>query len=108
RLALGERGERGRGSRKHRAARAIEVAGEHVDEIDAPARERSEFLDTGAEAPVTGRRPGGDELAGDPADHPGGNPAMNRYGLRRELPRDGLNRVEPAHQAVGGAEPHEP
>ena len=42
----------GRGAREHRAAGAVEVAGEHVDHVDQPARERAELLRAGADAPV--------------------------------------------------------
>ena len=42
------------GLREHRAARAVEVAGQHVEHVDEPARERAELLRAGADAAVDG------------------------------------------------------
>src|SRR5439155_20865460 len=44
----------GRGAGEHRAAHLVEVAGEHVDHVDQPARERAELLRAGADAGVDG------------------------------------------------------
>ena len=50
-LAGGVRGA-DRGAREHRAARAVEVAGEDVEHVDEPARRRPEALRRGADPPV--------------------------------------------------------
>ena len=56
RLAAGVVREGGR-PREHRAAGLVEVAGEHVEHVDEPRRQRAETLGAGAEAPVdAGRR----------------------------------------------------
>ena len=58
----------GGGPREHRAARAVEVAGEHVEHVDQPARERAELLRAGADAPVDGGALGAGQVARERAD----------------------------------------
>ena len=65
--------------REHDAAGPVEVAGDHVDHVDEPAREGPELLRRGADPRVDGGARRGGELAGDPADLGGVDPA----GLRR-------------------------
>ena len=56
------------GEREHRAALAVEVAGQHVEDVDQPARERAERLRRRADAAVDGGALGGGELARHAAD----------------------------------------
>ena len=70
--------------REHRAARAVEVAGEDVDHVDQPARRGAELLRAGADAGVDGGRLRRRELAREPADGRRVDAAGRRDALRRE------------------------
>ena len=70
RVALPDRGER-----EHRAALAIEVAGQVVEHVDEPARERAEALRRGPDPRVDRGALGGGELARHAADLAGLDPA---------------------------------
>ena len=79
RVALADGGER-----EHRAALAVEVAGQEVEDVDEPARERAEPLRRRPDPPVDGGRVGGGELVRHPADLAGFDPAGAGDGLGRE------------------------
>ena len=68
----------GRRLREHRAALAIEVAGQHVEHVDEPARERAELLRAGADASVDRGALRGREIAGDAADDVGREAGQSR------------------------------
>jgi len=104
-LALRQpRGDRCGGRAEHHTAGAVEVAGEDVDEVASPTRQRAELLHARAEASVaSGRRRGG-ELARQAADHVGVDSAVRGHHLWRKLARQCLDRAEPADQAGRGAE----
>src|SRR5207237_9166577 len=67
----------GRGAGEHRASHPVEVAGEDVDHIHQPARERAELLRAGADAGVDGGALCPDELARQSADGRGLDPAAS-------------------------------
>ena len=89
---------------EHDAAGAVEIAGEQVDEIAAPTRQRAELLHARAEAAVTRRRRRRGELARDAPDLRGGNAAVIGDRLRRELLSHPAHVVEPADEPLGGSE----
>ena len=98
----------GGAEREHRAALAVEVAGEHVDDVDEPARDRPELLRARADPSVHGgpRRRG--ELPRDPPDRVGVDPAHRRDRLRREIGCLGADArrvpsVSPASRSSGRA-----
>ena len=84
-----------RGAREHRAALAVEVAGEHVEHVHEPARVRAELLRAGADARVHGAALGGRQLARHAADLAGLDPARAGHGLRREVAHQRPHLVEP-------------
>ena len=75
--------------RKHRAARAVEVPAENVDDIHQPTRQRAKFLGTGPDPAVANRRRGSRETARELANvfGPDSRPFRNR--LRRKFRRQG-------------------
>ena len=75
---------RRRGAREHRAALAVEVAGQHVEHVDQPAGERAELLRAGADAGVHGGARRGGQLARHAPDLLGVDPAGARHPLGRE------------------------
>jgi hypothetical protein len=95
------------GGREHRAAGQVEVAREHVHEIDGPARERAELLHARTEPAITRCRLGGRVLAREAPDRRGGDAAEVGDRLGRELARDRAHGVEVVHAAVGAAQAHE-
>jgi hypothetical protein len=88
-----------RGAREHRSAGAVEVSRQDVDDVDEPARERSELLGAGAEAPVANGPLGGCEVPREGADVLGGDSGGHGDGLRGE----GLGEVADGVDAVGEA-----
>ena len=76
-----------RRAREHRAAGAVEVAGEDVEDVDEPARRRPEALRGGADAPVDRGARRGRQLAGHAPDLGRCDPARRRDGLGREARR---------------------
>ena len=88
--------------REHRSARPIEVAGQHVEELDQPARERAESLRARADASVDGGARRGRELARQAADRRGGQGGRRRHALGRERPH-GKDRVLEASHVLGEA-----
>ena len=83
----------GGGEREHRPALAVEVAGQVVEDVDEPAREGAEALRRRPDARVDGGALGGGELARDPADLVGVDPADRRDRLRGERSRQRLDLV---------------
>ena len=82
---------------EHRAARSVEVAREHVEDVDEPRRERAELLRARADARVhRGRRRTG-EVACDAARRLRFDSGVLRDSLGRELFRDFTQVVEPVH-----------
>ena len=73
----------GGGEREHRAALAVEVAGEVVEDVDEPARERAEALGRRPDPRVDGGALGGGQLARHPPDLVGLDPADRRDRLGR-------------------------
>ena len=93
RLATGV-GAAGRRLREHRAARPVEVAREHVQDVDEPRRERAELLRAGADARVHGRGRRTRELTRDAARRVRVDTGVLRDALRRELGRGHAQLVE--------------
>jgi hypothetical protein len=60
---FGERHEVDGGIREHRATGAIQVARDHVQDVDEPRREGAELLRAGADAAVGGSRGCSGEVA---------------------------------------------
>ena len=110
--ALGELGRPDRGERprdgvgEHRAALAVEVPREHVQHLHQPGGQRAELLVADADAPVDGAASGVGELARQPADGLGRNPARGRDRLGREVAREALYLAQPFHPAFQAAELH--
>ncbi len=73
----------GRGEREHRPALAVQVAREHVENVDQPARVRPELLGGRADAGVHGGVLGRRELAGHPPDLARGDAGGGRHILGR-------------------------
>ena len=82
-LAVGVRLARG-GEREHDAAGAVEVAGDRVEDVDEPARERAELLRGGADPRVDCGALGGGQLARHAADLTRLDPACRRGRIRLE------------------------
>ena len=93
-----------RGAREHRAARAVEVAGEDVEHVDEPARGRPEALRRGADPPVdrgaAARPPARAPCAGSPA--PRSRTSRPRPRARTRRPARGRS-SSPATCAASGA-----
>lgn len=68
------------------AAGPVEVAGEDVEHVDEPARQRAVRDGAAADAAVYGGRRGGGEFAGEGACRPGVHVAGGGYGLGGEVP----------------------
>ena len=82
--AAAEPAGQGGGRREHRAARAIEVAGEDVDQVDRPAGQGAELL-AGRADPAVARGAGRvGVVAGEPADGGGVDAARGGDPLGRE------------------------
>ncbi len=77
----------GGAEREHRAALAVKIPGEHVDDVDEPARDRSVLLRAGADASVDRGPWCRGQLPGDPTDRVGIDPAHRRDRLWREVGR---------------------
>ena len=90
----------GRGEREHRAALAVEVAGEVVEHVHEPARERPEALGRRPDPRVHGGALGGGQLARQPPDLVGLDPAYRRHGLGAEGPGQRLD-LGGAHGVLG-------
>ena len=98
--------QRRRGSREHRAARAVEVAGQDAEQVERPAGERAEALHAGAHAPVGDGAARFGELAREPADRRRRDAAARRDALRREArPRSRSTASSPFTSPSQRAEP---
>ena len=108
----------GRREREHRAALPVEVAGERVDHVDEPGRERAELLRAGADAAVDRGALGGREVARDAPDRrrrrcrtPGPRPPARSPARGRETsssPSTWPSALPELHQAFGDERVHEP
>jgi hypothetical protein len=89
---------------EHRAARPVEVARENGDEVDRPARERTEALHASAHAPVDCGRGRLGELACQTPDGLGGDPAARPDTFGGKARDNALDGVEPVQQAIAAAQ----
>src|ERR1035437_3602347 len=60
--------------REHRAAGPVEVAGQHVEDVDEPGRDSAELGGRGADPPVYGGRWRGRQVPCEPRDRRAGMP----------------------------------
>ena len=102
---VGDRPHRGPG--EHQPADRVEVAGEHVDDVDQPARERAELLVAQADAAVDDGALGRREVAGERADAVGVDAGDRRDPLRRPVGDERLDLVDAVEQVGDVAEPNE-
>src|SRR4030095_12737671 len=72
----------------------VEVTGEHVQDVDEPARDGAELLLARAHAAIHRRRLGPGATARDAADDAGRDPADRRNSLGREVPGETLDLLQ--------------
>jgi hypothetical protein len=103
-MATGQRRRR----RPHRAAGAIEVAGQDVHQVDRPARQRPELLTGRADAAVAGRGRRRRVVVGQAPDRRRVEPDPRRHPLGREPRRDRLDLGQAVDVVGRRAQPHQP
>jgi hypothetical protein len=86
-----------RRGREHGAARAVEVAGDEVHELDQPVTRHAVRLDRGSHAAVDGGARGRRQLPGEPLDRGGREPRRVRHPPRRK----GADRLRHDLEPVG-------
>src|SRR5207248_5091778 len=85
---------------EHRAAHAVEVAGDDVEDVDQPARERAELLRARADAAVDRGALGGSELARHAPDLAGRDSGCLGDALGLEVRDELAHLVEPRNEWV--------
>ena len=106
RLAPGVGGA-GRGAREHGAAGSVEVAREHVEDVDQPGGEGAELGGRGADAPVHAGSRGSGEVASQPPDDVSIDAHGRSDDLRGEVGAQRHDLVEARDQLAQRAQGHE-